>query len=102
MSKFIKVTGSNGKQFLLPIHEIELIYPDTDQGMVLGSEILRYKKDRVLVKETVEQIEAQLLRDEFAKAALTGLLSHYGDRDEKYTTSICYHFADEVLKERSK
>ena len=101
MSKFIKVTGTNGKKFLLPIHEIQLIYPDVDQGSVLGSEIMRYKGDRVLVKETVEQIEDQLLRDEFAKHALSGFCA---DREmsTEGTIRLPYEYADAMLKERSK
>lgn len=104
MGKFIKVTGSNGKSFLLPIHEIELIYPDVSHGLVLGSEILRYQKDRVLVKETIEQIEAQLLRDEFAKAAMNGISSNTSvdDLDAGSVAHDAYLFADAMLKERNK
>lgn len=77
------------------------MYPNEDQGVTLGSRILRGQESSILVKETIEQIEAQLLRDEFAKAALVGA-SVEGNLLPYDLAAWAYKTADEMLKERSK
>ena len=41
------------------------------------------------------------LRDQFAKAALTGLIASYGPGDREHGAEIAYEFADAMLKQRA-
>lgn len=96
MSKFIKVTSaSTGETTLQNAATVEFF---SDQMMVCldGSNLE--------IKESLEQIEAQLLRDEFAKAALTGILgnSSIDNLEAKDVAHDSYIFADAMLKERLK
>lgn len=93
MRKFIRVTGKlSGKVYLQNIDSIE-VYSDNEIQLKRG--------DRFDVEESIEQIEAQLLRDEFAKAALTGLIGDANISIEN-AAEIAYRTADAMLKERTK
>lgn len=66
---------------------------------------IRLKNSIVLeVVESLEQIEAQLLRDEFAMAAMSGFMS--GDcspyETANWIATYAYDQADAMLKERLK
>lgn len=108
MSKFIKVTGKlSGKSYLQNISSVESI---SDNEIEMKSGVV------FDIKESVAQIEAQLLRDEFAKAALNGLLSNsegvvqkspmsgtgYVNGDNETVSAWAYGLADAMLKERLK
>lgn len=99
MGKFIKVTvieksGTCTEHFI-----------NTDSIESLKSGNIRLKNNTNLnIKENIDQIEARLLRDEFAMSALNGLLS---DRKNVLTSredfsEASYRIADAMLKERSK
>ena len=94
MSKFIKVSGYD--EILLAVNEIIEIRDDRQNGVKIETPSLTYS-----VSQTIEQIEAQLLRDEFAMAALNG-----GSTDEDIEPQTlakwCYQVADAMLKERLK
>lgn len=106
MSKFIRITDAQGKtvlQEVSTIHHIEdgrIWVKDPISGLA-GIEI----------KSTLEEIEAQLLRDEFAMAALNATIiglnsivenyEHHGWSDQELANES-YRIADAMLKERSK
>ncbi|UNM95913.1 hypothetical protein MMG00_12030 [Ignatzschineria rhizosphaerae] len=97
MSKFIKVTEQGcGEVKLIPVSSAKEILEDKHGSIVFHDD------GRFFAKESLEQIEAQLLRDEFAKAALTGFTSKDGTTNPELDSHICYQVADAMLKERSK
>lgn len=99
MSKFIKVTEQGcGEVKLIPVSSAKEILEDMHGSIVFHDD------GRFFAKESLEQIEAQLLRDEFAKAAMTGILanSSIDDFEAKDVAHDSYIFADAMLKERSK
>jgi len=54
-------------------------------------------------KETEKQDKPETLRDYFAMAALTGMLScPVRDPAEMYMARNAYFYADEMMKERNK
>ena len=100
MSKFVRLTvRSTRLPLVINADLIESMIPMGGYtsirmtGSVLGS------TDHVL--ESVEQIEEQLLRDEFAKVALSRFCS---DKAMSTETAIrlSYEYADAILKERAK
>lgn len=113
MSKFIKVTDvSTGVAVLILAHRVGGVVPHHESGaMIEGVDGANWH-----VKESLEQIEAQLLRDEFAMRALNGLLSNSGgvvqanpmsgtgyvNTDSAKVAEWSYRIADAMLKERSK
>jgi len=55
------------------------------------------------MKETVTEIQEKTkLRDEFAKAAIQGILAYHGaqDFDTEFVSSAAYAIADAMLKQR--
>ena len=95
MSKFIKVT-LYGTEVISAIAVSEVTS--------IGDDGVYTKNGFVRVNESLEQIEAQLLRDEFAKSALTGILANpsIDDLEASSIAHDAYAFADAMLKERSK
>lgn len=93
MSKFIKVTNNpTGSVIFQNINQVDC-FQDNLMVCIDGSSMD--------IKETIEQIEAQLLRDEFAKHALSGFSA---DREmpTEGTIRLSYEYADAMLKERLK
>lgn len=106
MSKFIKVTEQAcGEVRLIPISSIKEVLEDGNGSVVF------YGDERFFAKESLEQIEVQLIRDEFAMAALNATIiglnsivenyEHHGWSDQELV-SESYRVADAMLKERSK
>ena len=97
MSKFIKVSGYD--EILLAANEIIEIRDERQNGVKIETSSLTYS-----ISQTIEQIEAQLLRDEFAMAAMNGILSNpsVDDLEAKHVAHDAYLFADAMLKERLK
>lgn len=55
----------------------------------------------IISKKTFEKLLNQpTLRDQFAMAALTGLVSKYGSGDYMNASTIVYSYADAMLKAR--
>lgn len=100
MSKFIKLTlKSTGLPLVMNADLIETMIPLDGYTSIRTAGIPFGEADHVL--ETIEQIEAQALRDEFAKAALVGA-SVEGNLLPYDLAAWAYKTADEMLKERSK
>lgn len=58
-----------------------------------------------LAADEIEQLRGQLqtrLRDEFAMAALTGMLAGRGEADRLHWAKMAYEFADDMVKERER
>ena len=101
MSKFIKVTviEQNGSTTEHRINSSSIeSFKDGEVRLRHGFESYGFVLN---VEETAEQIEAQLLRDEFAIRILNGFLSGAGKHHED-DTRFAYTVADAMLKERSK
>lgn len=115
MSKFIRLTlKSTGLPLVMNANLIETMIPLDGYTSIRTTGMPFGEADHVL--ETIDQIEAQSLRDEFAKSALNGLLSnpggviqksplsgtHYINGNHESVTEWAYELADAMLKERSK
>ncbi|WP_300733797.1 hypothetical protein [Pseudomonas sp.] len=114
MSKFIKVTDfDEGVAVIILSRRVSSIIPHYDAS---GSIMYGVDGNTWHVKESIDQIEAQLLRDEFAKVALNGLLSNsegvvqkspmsgtgYVNGDDETVSAWAYSLADAMIKERNK
>lgn len=100
MSKFIKVTvKSTGLPLVINAERIESMIPLDGYTSIRTVGMPFGEADHVL--ESLEQIEAQLLRDEFAKAALIGFIADIG-LEINNAAVVAYEAADAMLKERSK
>lgn len=60
-------------------------------------------KGRILARSIEMEQEAQrkALRDEFAKAALTGLLAHHGNPNLRSLADAAYQYADFMMEIRN-
>jgi len=96
MIKFIRVTEQAcGEVRLIPTSSIKEVSVDGNGSVVFDGE------GRFFAKESIEQIETQLLRDEFAKAALVS--ASVEENLLPYDLAAwAYKTADEMIKERSK
>lgn len=99
MSKFIKVTAIGDAESKIE-HRINL---DSIESFKDGN--VRLKQGvNISIIESAEEIEAQLLRDEFAVSAMNGILAN-PSVDNLEASSVAhdaYIFADAMLKEKSK
>ena len=107
MSKFIKVQLEiNNEWLLLNASTVKEVGRDKD-----GYTEIHTQDGSLVVHQSIEQIEAQLLRDEFAIAALNATIiglnsivenyEHHGWSDQELV-SESYRVADAMLKERLK
>lgn len=95
MSKFIKVTEvETGKNILVNTASIFSI------KRLKTLTRIDISSDYIHVCESLEQIEAQLLRDEFAMAALPSFINTRVTVEQ--ATRQAYVYADAMLKERLK
>lgn len=100
MSNFIKLTmKSTGLPLVINASLIETMIPLDGYTSIRTSGMPFGEADHVL--ESVEQIEDQLLRDEFAMAALNGFVNE-GAIPIDTATELSYFAADAMLKERLK
>ena len=102
MSKSIKLTDMSGRDLYISGYISLLQKSDHTEIRVFDGGYAAVKETAEVIVEKMEKFEAQLLRDEFAMAALGGILSSQGIRDIKYIGELSYEIADAMLKERSK
>lgn len=108
----IKLTDiEDNREFLLNLNQIKAMF---DQGDGVTRVVAEYHNFNV--RETLQEIERLMLRDQFAMSALNGLLSNsggvvqansysgtgYANGSAEYTALWAYELADAMLEERGK
>lgn len=101
MSKFIRVTLESNSE-VITINADQIVF--MDKGEYGETKLNMIGGQSFTILESKEQIEVQLLRDEFAMAALTGILanSSIDNLEAKDVAHDSYVFANAMLKERLK
>ena len=73
--------------------------------MIVGpsEELLKIKRDEYLAEEKHNAAKMVNLRDQFAMAALTGMLACHGiDGSVEALCEVAYDYADEMMEARQK
>lgn len=101
MGKFIRATLESNSE-VITINADQIVF--MDKGKYGETKLNMIGGQSFTILESKDHIEAQLLRDEFAKSALTGILANpsIDDLEASSIAHDAYAFADAMLKERSK
>lgn len=92
----IKLTGHTGKPFLISTDKVAAVFADSTGDFTVVST----ETEQLYAKESVEEIEALMLRDQFAMSAMNAILSGLtvvgGDTGHGWTP---LEFAEEAYKQ---
>lgn len=97
----IRLTHEDGSLFLVNELQIENIV-DTANGLMI--QIIEKPNSCFVVKESLEQIEDMVLRDQFAMSAMNGFIAsdYEGNMTNEELSSFSYKQADAMLKQRKE
>lgn len=96
----IRLTHEDGSSFLVNDLQIENIV-DTANGVMV--QITGKPNSCFIVKETIDEIEDMILRDQFAMSAMNGMLSAGNSFQEwEYLSIDAYRVSDAMLKQRKE